>query len=126
MSLPPLDELTPAQALEQAITASQVLQSELNQLGKITEADADAAQLAEVEELTAIRDKLIRQTFAHKWQEAEVQQYLAQFQQLEDLDSQLTQQLEKVRSSLFQQRVDNQQGRKAVNAYGNAKNQWQG
>lgn len=79
-----------------------------------------------MEVLAAKRDQLIRQTFAHQWQEAEVKQHQQQLNQLENLNTQLTQQLEDIRSSLFQQRVDNQQGRKAVSAYGNAKNQWQG
>lgn len=126
MKLPPLNELTPAQALAKAIKASQLLQGELNQLSELTEDAADAAKIARVEDLTAIRDKLIRQTFAQPWQEAEVKQHLPQLNQLEELNTQLTQQLEEVRSNLFQQRVDNQQGRKAVSAYGNAKSQWQG
>lgn len=117
---------SPSQALATAIQSSLDLQQQLNGLSTLTNEEEDAEQLAAVEGLAAKRDEFIRQTFAHSWTEEEVQRYHADFEQLESLNTELTDQLELVKKKLFQQRVDNQQGRKAVNAYGSAKNQWQG
>lgn len=125
MKLPPVTELSPSQALAAAVQASTALQKKLHQLDTLAEDAEDTQLLESIEELTAIRDQLIRQTFAHPWQEDQVEQHLAQLNQLESLNAALIKQQEEVRNNLFQQRVSNQQGRKAVSAYGKAKSQWQ-
>lgn len=120
MSSPPISDLTPVEALEQAIKASELLLSELN-----TFSDLEAGtQLEKTDKLTLVRDQLIKQVFTHNWQETEVTAHNAAFEKLEQLNIQLVEQAASVRHNLHQQRVDNQQGRKAVSAYGTAKGQF--
>lgn len=117
---------TQHQALTQAISVSLELQQQLDGLSTLTDEAADSEQRLQLDRLAAKRDQLIRQAFATAWPAKDVEQYRQEFEQLESLNSELSEQLETERAALLQQRIDNQQGRKAVNAYGNAKNQWQG
>ena len=119
MSFEPIDNLIPAEALEQAIKATRLL---LDEIGKMTEAEADNAE--KTEKLAKIRDQLVHQVFSESWSEADVQKHLTELQTLETLDAELQNRAMEIRSSLHQMRADNQHSRKAVNAYGKAKGQF--
>lgn len=124
----PIDQLTPSQALQQAIKASELLLVEISQgfnqeINIETEPEEDVT-LPKIEKLQKLRDQLIVQTFSHLWTEEEVQEHLAAFQKLEALDTQLQNAALNLRTNLHQLRTDNQQGRKAVSAYGTAKGQF--
>ncbi|MBE0508823.1 MAG: hypothetical protein IBX50_19225, partial [Marinospirillum sp.] len=119
MSAEPIDNLNPVQALEQAIKATRLL---LDEIGKMTEAEADNAE--KTEKLAKIRDQLVHQVFSQSWSEADVQKHLTQLQTLETLDAELQTKSQQIRTSLHQMRADNQHNRKAVNAYGQAKGQF--
>lgn len=115
----PINELPPAEALEQAVKASELLLTELASFG-----DFEEEQLEKTNKLSQIRNQLVEQVFASTWSEAEVTSHTASFEKLEQLNTQLIEKAAKVRYDLHQQRVDNQQGRKAVNAYDKAKGQF--
>lgn len=115
-----MSKLSPITALAEAIKASQML---LKRLESFEEQEAE--QIEKTEKLVQIRQQFIEKTFAEPWQEDAVQEHQTQFQQLEQLDAKLRELATDTRLSLHKQRVDNQQGRKAINAYGNSKNQFQ-
>ncbi|MBE0508500.1 MAG: hypothetical protein IBX50_17580, partial [Marinospirillum sp.] len=119
MSAEPIENLSPVQALVQAIKATRLL---LDEIGKMTAAEADNAE--KTEKLAKIRDQLVHQVFSKSWTEAEVQQHLSELQTLETLDTELQDKAMEIRTSLHQMRADNQHNRKAVNAYGQAKGQF--
>lgn len=127
MTNKPIGDLTPAEALQQAIKASQLLLKELTKFGD-SETELQEEQQEEenqkIEKLIAVRDQLVAQVFVQAWSEADVAIHQAKFEQLEVLNTQLVEQATNTRHDLHQQRVDNQQGRKAVNAYGTARNQF--
>ncbi len=116
----PINKLTPLEALEQAIKASELLISELGSFNNIE----SGSEPEKTNKLTQVREKLVQQVFAHHWLETDVATHRADFEKLEQLSSQLINQATLVRHDLHQQRVDNQQGRKAVNAYDKAKGQF--
>lgn len=115
----PISDLPPAEALEQAVKASELLLTELASFGEFEE-----EQLEKTNKLSQIRNQLVEQVFATAWSEAEVEQNRSKLEALEALNAQLIEKAAKVRYDLHQQRVDNQQGRKAVNAYGTARSQF--
>ena len=119
MSSPPISDLTAVEALEQAITASQLLLKELANFESFEE-----KQLEKTNKLAQVRDQLVHQAFACDWSEDEVAKHHDKLSKLEALNTQLVEKAEEVRYDLHQQRVDNQQGRKAVSAYGTAKSQF--
>lgn len=115
----PISELSPVAALEQAIKASQLLLTKLANYG-----DFEEEQLEKTDQLSQVRTLLVEQVFASTWPEEAVELNRTKFESLETLNAQLIEQAAKVRYDLHQQRVDNQQGRKAVSAYGTARNQF--
>lgn len=130
-----MEQLPPSQALQQAVKASELLLVELKQeanqgfgLSSIPEPEEETTEEASffsnIIKLQQVRDKLIVQTFSHLWTEKEVQHHLQAFKKLEALDAQLQNSALNLRSNLHQLRTDNQQGRKAVSAYGTAKGQF--
>lgn len=124
-----IDTLTPNQALQQAIKASEQLLVELNiiELSKDnSQADELDITLPKIEKLQTLRDQLIHQVFSELWTEAQVTQQMAAFDKLDALDKQLQNQALNLRTNLHQLRTDNQQGRKALNAYGTARGQFLG
>ncbi|GLR63033.1 hypothetical protein [Marinospirillum insulare] len=120
MTSQPINDLKPSEALEQAVKASELLLTELDSFSDIEA----GTQLEKVDKLTLVREQLVNQTFDYDWTEEEVEQLKNQFSQLEALNDQLIEKAISVRYDLHQQRVDNQQGRKAVNAYGTTKGQF--
>lgn len=114
-----VNDLSPQEALAQAINASELLLKELANFDSF-----EAEQLEKADKLTQVREQLVQKTFAYNWTEEEVTQHHAQFTLLEKLNNQLVEKATNVRYDLHQQRVDNQQGRKAVSAYGTAKGQF--
>ena len=124
-----IDTLTPNQALQQAIKASEQLLVELNiiELSKDnSQADELDITLPKIEKLQTLRDQLIHQVFSELWTEAQVTQQMAAFDKLDALDKQLQNQALNLRTNLHQLRTDNQQGRKALSAYGTARGQFLG
>jgi len=127
MTNKPIDELQAKEALQQAIKASHLL---LNQLATFSDAEAtkqedqQEKQQLKTDKLTLLRDQLVKQVFSYTWTENEVMDYQEDFELLETLNAQLIKKASEVRYDLHQQRVDNQQGRKAVSAYGTAKGQF--
>lgn len=160
-----ISQLTPSQALQQAVKASTLLLAALNQAiqlplveaaesvaNKDAELDAELdkataakvvdkislgninltlAELAEIdlinpqiEKLQIVRDELLHQAFSEPWQEAQVAAHQASFEALETLDKQLQNLALELRTNLHQLRTENQQGRRAVSAYGQAKGQF--
>ncbi|NLW03797.1 MAG: hypothetical protein GX029_00975 [Pseudomonadaceae bacterium] len=161
-----ISQLTPSQALQQAVKASTLLLAALNQaiqlplveaaepkaakpvankdaeLDKATAAkvvdkislgniNLTLAELAEIdlinpqiEKLQIVRDELLHQAFSEPWQEAQVAAHQASFEALETLDKQLQNLALELRTNLHQLRTENQQGRRAVSAYGQAKGQF--
>ena len=125
MSTPqPIDTLTPSQALQQAIKASELLLLEFNKDNN--EADELDITLPKIEKLQKVRDQLLHQIFSELWTEEQVTQQAAAFEKLDVLDKQLQSQALTLRTNLHQLRTDNQQGRKAVSAYGTARGQFLG
>ena len=116
---PLISELNPEQALAQALQASRRL---LEKLGEFTSYEEE--QIEATNKLLAVREQLVRQVFAHPWPPEAVAAHQTSFNQLEDLNQQLEELAHSTRQTLHQQRVDNQQGRKAVSAYGKAKGQF--
>lgn len=114
-------DLTAAEALQQCLKATRKLLAEFEKLEQTSDADQETDTL---EKLTRIREQLIYQTFATPWDEAAVDQYRNDLQDLQDLDLQLREHAQKVRDELHQKRTANQHNRKAVNAYGSAKGQF--
>lgn len=165
-----ISQLTPSQALQQAVKASTLLLAALNQAIQLPlveaaepkaakpvankDAELDAklnkataakvvdkialgninltlAELAEIdlinpqiEKLQIVRDELLHQAFSEPWQEAQVAAHQASFEALETLDKQLQNLALELRTNLHQLRTENQQGRRAVSAYGQAKGQF--
>ena len=119
MSKQPIEQLSPAEALEQAIKASRLL---LEEIGKM--ADADAENADKTEKLASIREQLVKQVFSQPWSESEVAQQLASLQELDELNEKLQSLTAEMRDTLHKLRADNQHNRKAVNAYGQAKGQF--
>lgn len=122
-----IQDLEPSQALQQAIKCSQLLFNELATFSdsKATELEnQQEEQQQKTDKLTLLRDQLIKQVFSYTWTENEVKNFQADFELLETLNTQLIEKAGEVRYDLHQQRVDNQQGRKAVSAYGTAKGQF--
>lgn len=115
-----MPKLSPSAALTEAIKASQMLLTRLESFEQ-----QEAEQIEKTEKLVQIRQQFIERTFAEPWAEEAVQTHKAQFQLLEQLDAQLQELAKTTRLSLHKQRVDNQQGRKAISAYGSSKNQFQ-
>lgn len=161
-----ISQLTPSQALQQAVQASTQLLAALNQaiqpppakavtavaantteamtkeapaepetepahnitiggisLTLIELANIDLTQPA-IEKLQTLRDQLLQQTFSQPWQEAQVTKHQASFEALETLDEKLQSFALELRSNLHQLRTENQQGRRAISAYGQAKGQF--
>lgn len=116
----PITQLTPTEALQQAIQASQLL---LKELGSFDELKTDE-ETKQLNQLANLRDQLMKQVFANAWSQQQVSEHNSALQTLEALNSQLIKQASNTRSDLHQQRVDNQQGRKAVSAYGKSKGQF--
>ena len=119
-----VNKLAPNQALQQAIKTSEQLLVELNKNNN--QADTLEVILPKIEKLQTLRDQLIHQTFSELWTEAQVTQHMAAFEKLDALDKQLQNSALNLRTNLHQLRTDNQQGRKAVSAYGKAKGQFSG
>lgn len=117
-------ELTPSQALQQAIKVSELLLVELNKDN--SQADELEITLPKIEQLQTQRDQLVHQIFSELWTEEQVAQQAATFEKLDALDKQLQKLALTLRTNLHQLRNDNQQGRKALNAYGKAKGQFSG
>lgn len=86
-------------------------------------ANIDLTQPA-IEKLQTLRDQLLQQTFSQPWQEAQVTKHQASFEALETLDEKLQSFALELRSNLHQLRTENQQGRRAISAYGQAKGQF--
>ncbi|HKM16051.1 MAG TPA: hypothetical protein VJY63_09065 [Marinospirillum sp.] len=118
----PIAELTPNQALQRAVKASELLLVELNKNNNT--ADELETTLSKIEKLQTLRDQLIHQVFSELWSEAQVAQQAADFAKLDTLDKQLQKLAKTLRTNLHQLRTDNQQGRKAISAYGKAKGQF--
>ncbi|WP_114418127.1 hypothetical protein [Marinospirillum perlucidum] len=116
-----IDELSQAEALKQSLKATRRLIIEFDKITR-EETEQDTAKL---EKLTAIREQLIYQVFSKDWSEKQVQQHLTELKQLEQLDQQLRDLGQILRDQLHNQRSANQLNRKAVNAYGSAKGQFQ-
>jgi len=114
-----ISELSPLEALKQAITASELLLKELTNFESFEE-----KQLEKTNKLTQVRNQLVHRAFACDWSEDEVTKHHDKFSKLEALNTQLIEKAAKVRYNLHQKRVNNQQGRKAVSAYGQAKGQF--
>lgn len=161
-----ISQLTPSQALQQAVQASTQLLAALNQAIQPPPAKAVAAVAANtteaikkeapaepetepahnitiggisltlielanidltqpaIEKLQTLRDQLLQQTFSQPWQEAQVTKHQASFEALETLDEKLQSFALELRSNLHQLRTENQQGRRAISAYGQAKGQF--
>lgn len=161
-----ISQLTPSQALQQAVQASTQLLAALNQaiqpppakavtavaantteamtkeapaepetepahnitiggisLTLIELANIDLTQPA-IEKLQTLRDQLLQQTFSQPWQEAQITTHQTSFEALETLDEKLQSFALELRSNLHQLRTENQQGRRAISAYGQAKGQF--
>ena len=116
----PITQLTPTEALQQAIQASQLL---LKELGSFDELKTDE-ETKQLNQLANLRDQLMKQVFAKAWSQQQVSEHNSALQTLEELNKKLIKQASNTRSDLHQQRVDNQQGRKAVSAYGKSKGQF--
>ena len=86
-------------------------------------ANIDLTQPA-IEKLQTLRDQLLQQTFSQPWQEAQITTHQASFEALETLDEKLQSFALELRSNLHQLRTENQQGRRAISAYGQAKGQF--
>lgn len=161
-----ISQLTPSQALQQAVQASTQLLAALNQAIQPPPAKAVAAVAANtteamtkeapaepetepahnitiggisltlielanidltqpaIEKLQTLRDQLLQQTFSQPWQEAQITTHQTSFEALETLDEKLQSFALELRSNLHQLRTENQQGRRAISAYGQAKGQF--
>ena len=113
--------LSAPEALQQCLKATQKLLAEFD---KIEQGDAEQ-ETDTLEKLTHIREQLIQQTFASPWTEEAVNQHREALEALQQSDEELRQRAQQIRDDLHQKRSANQHNRKAVNAYGTAKGQYQ-
>ncbi|WP_404417376.1 hypothetical protein [Marinospirillum sp.] len=114
-------ELSSPEALLQSLKATRKLITEFERIQE----DSPEQDTEKLEKLTQIREQLLFQTFSEDWTEETVNQYREQLIELQELDQQLLKLAEEVRSELHAKRSENQHNRKAVNAYGTAKGQFQ-